>query len=179
MPTARIVIADYDPAWPGMFAAARDELMRAVGPWVTGIEHIGSTAVPGLAAKPVIDVLVAVRALAEADAHCIEPIVTLSYEYIAKYEAEMPYRRYFRRAPDDGQLEHHIHLVERDSEFWERHLLFRDYLRAHPAVAREYGRLKRELAPLFVDTNDYADAKTEFIRDAETAARAWRVSGDT
>ena len=178
MQAARIIIADYDPAWPGMFAAARDELVRAIGAWVTGVEHIGSTAVPGLAAKPVIDILVGVRTLAEADAHCIAPVVALGYEYIAKYEAEMPYRRYFKWPAGDGRLEHHIHLVEQGSEFWERHLLFRDYLRAHPDSVRAYERLKRKLAPRFDDVNDYADAKTEFIRRAEARARESLHSGD-
>ena len=179
MPAARIVIADYDPSWPGMFVAAREALQRAIGPWMTGVEHIGSTAVPGLAAKPVIDVLVGVRTLAEADAHCIPSIAALGYEYIATYETLMPDRRYFKSPAGGGRLEHHIHLVERDSEFWQRHLRFRDYLRAHPQAAREYERLKRELAPRFEDINEYAKAKTEFIRAAEAAARVRRFSGDT
>lgn len=178
MQSGRIIISDYDPEWPGMFDAARAELLRAVGPWVLDVEHIGSTAVPGLAAKAVIDILVGVRTLAEADVHCIAPVVALGYEYVQRFEAEMPYRRYFRRPAADARLKHQIHLVEKDRPFWERHLLFRDYLRAHPPSARDYERLKRKLAPQFDDVNDYAEAKTDFIRAVESAAREWRRAGD-
>ncbi|HEY4235418.1 MAG TPA: GrpB family protein [Lacipirellulaceae bacterium] len=173
---APIIIADYDSRWPAMFEAERERLQQAVGHWVAGIEHIGSTAVPHLAAKPVIDILVGVRALAAADVHCIRPICGLGYEYIAEFEKFIPERRYFRLLSDPTTHTHHIHLVERRSEFWRRHLLFRDYLRAHPDRARQYEALKRRLAPQFSDVNDYAQAKTEFIRAVEASARDWRPS---
>jgi GrpB-like predicted nucleotidyltransferase (UPF0157 family) len=172
-----IHIVDYDPRWPAMFDVERGRLFDIVIEWVSGIEHIGSTSVPGLGAKPVIDMLVGVRALADADAHCIRPICGLGYEYISDFETVMPFRRYFRRLTDEKNHSHHIHLVEQGSEFWERHLLFRDYLRAHPQQAHEYERLKRRLAPQFSDRNDYAQAKTEFIRAAEARARKWRRQG--
>ena len=173
-----IVVVRYDPQWPDMFVEERARLLNVVGDWVIGVEHIGSTSVPGLAAKPVIDILVGVRALADADAqlHSSRSAV-LGYEYIQAFETVMPFRRYFRRLTDELKHSHHIHLVEQESEFWERHLLFRDYLRAHPEQAREYEQLKRRLAPQFSDVNDYAEAKTEFIRAAEARARDWRPSG--
>jgi GrpB-like predicted nucleotidyltransferase (UPF0157 family) len=171
-----IIIVDYDPRWPAMFEEERAQLLNVVGNWVLDIEHVGSTSVPGLAAKPVIDMLIAVRALAAADAHCIEPICGLGYEYIRDFETVMPFRRYFRRLTDEQNHTHHIHLVEKGSEFWERHLLFRDYLRAHSERAREYEQLKLRLAPQFSDLNDYAEAKTDFIRAAERQARQWRPS---
>jgi GrpB-like predicted nucleotidyltransferase (UPF0157 family) len=170
----RIVIVDYDSCWPTMFDVERTRLHDAVGGWVCGIEHIGSTAVPRLAAKPVIDILVGVRALADADAHCIAPIVALGYEYIFEFEKFIPERRYFRRLTEEKNHIHHIHLVEKGSNFWQRHLLFRDYLRAHPDRASQYEALKRRLAPQFSDVNDYAKAKTEFIRAIETQAAVWR-----
>jgi GrpB-like predicted nucleotidyltransferase (UPF0157 family) len=157
-----------------MFEAERARLVVTVGDWVAGVEHIGSTAVPGLAAKPVIDILMGVRALADADSNCIEPICGLAYEYVPQFETVMPFRRYFRRLEDPTTHSHHIHLVEKRSEFWERHLLFRDYLRAHPEQAQDYEQLKRRLAPQFSDVNDYAEAKTEFIRAAEARAGEWR-----
>lgn len=172
-----ILIADYDPRWPNMFDEERERLLSVVGDWATGIEHIGSTSVPGLAAKPVIDMLVGVRTLTDADAHCIRPICSLGYEYIQAFEAVMPFRRYFRRLTDELKHSHHIHLVEQESEFWERHLLFRDYLRTYPEQAREYEQLKRRLAPRFSDVNHYAQAKTDFIRAAEARAREWRHNG--
>lgn len=169
-----IVISDYDPRWPALFDEVRAQLQQAVGRWVVGIEHIGSTSVPGLAAKPVIGVL----ALADADAHCIEPIVALGYEYIQRYEIDLPERRFFRRRDGEGAGRCNIHLVEKGSEFWERHLLFRDYLRAHPQVARQYEQLKRRLAPLFDDVNQYADAKSDFIREIAKQAQRWWSGGD-
>jgi GrpB-like predicted nucleotidyltransferase (UPF0157 family) len=169
-----VIIVDYDSRWPAMFAEERARLRDVVGNWVIDIEHIGSTAVPGLAAKPVIDILVGVPALADADAHCIAPIVSLGYEYISEFESTIPERRYFRRLKDPTTHSHHIHLVEKGTDFWNRHLLFRDYLRAHPERAREYEALKRRLAPQFSDVNDYADAKTKFIRATEQMAREER-----
>jgi GrpB-like predicted nucleotidyltransferase (UPF0157 family) len=173
-----IVIANYDPSWPAMFDEERARLVGAVGNWVLGIEHIGSTSVPGLGAKPVIDILIGVGALADADEHCIEPICGLGYEYVPEFETVMPFRRYFRRSADEQNHSHHIHLVEKGSDFWQRHLLFRDYLRAHPDRAREYEQLKRRLAPQFSDVNDYAQAKNEFIRATEEIARDWRPSAN-
>jgi GrpB-like predicted nucleotidyltransferase (UPF0157 family) len=166
-----IRIGNYNPRWPAMFEAERVRLVSVVGDWVDGIEHIGSTSVPGLAAKPVIDILMGVRTLADADSNCIEPVRGLGYEYVPQFETVMPFRRYFRRLTPDGIHSHHIHLVEKESDFWERHLLFRDYLRAHPECAREYEQLKRRLAPQFSDVNDYAAAKTAFIRATEQMAR--------
>jgi GrpB-like predicted nucleotidyltransferase (UPF0157 family) len=169
-----IHIVDYDPRWPAMFDVERGRLFDIVIKWVSGIEHIGSTSVPGLGAKPVIDMLVGVRTLSDADTHCIRPICELGYEYVPEFESVMPFRRYFCRRADGTSGSHHIHLVEQGSDFWPRHLLFRDYLRAHPEQAREYEQLKRRLAPQFDDVNDYAEAKTEFIRAAEARARDWR-----
>lgn len=134
------------------------------------IEHIGSTAVPGLAAKPIIDIMVGLENFALADS-LVPRVTTLGYEYVQKYEAVMPLRRYFRR-DTNGARSHHLHMVAVGGEFWERHLLFRDYLRQHPDVAADYAALKRQLAAReWHDVNDYADAKTEFIRSIEERAR--------
>ncbi len=171
----QIIIADYDPNWPARFEAEKARLLAVIGPWTAGIEHMGSTAVPGLGAKPVIDILIGVRALVEADAHCIEPINGLDYAYVPEYEKEMPYRRYFRKRNADRTRAYNIHLVEIGGEFWERHLLFRDYLRAHPDAAKAYEQLKRKLAPQFTDGNEYASAKTDFIRAMEAKAWAWKA----
>ncbi len=161
---------DYDPLWPGLFEEEKDRLLSCVGKWALGIEHIGSTAVPGLGAKPVIDIMVGVRILQDADYYCLAPIVSLGYEYIQKYETDFPFRRYFRRAKTGNVFEHHIHLVEQGTEFWKRHLAFRDYLRANREAAFEYEKLKRLLAPQFNDGNEYAAAKTDFIRKIEKKA---------
>jgi GrpB-like predicted nucleotidyltransferase (UPF0157 family) len=174
---AKITITEYDPAWPHLFAAEKARLMADIGDHVADIQHIGSTSVPGLGAKPVIDIMVGVRFLADADSHCISPIVGLGYEYVPQFEIDIPFRRYFRKDNDNGVRTHQIHLVEIESDWWERHLVFRDYLRTHPEVREAYEQLKRELASQpFETTGDYAEAKTEFIRAVETDAFVWQGS---
>ena len=169
--TARIIIAEYDPRWPVIYENEARAIRDALDDRLAAIEHVGSTAVPGLAAKPVIDIMPGVARASDLD-RCVSPLVGLGYEYVPRYEASLPRRRYFRKRPPGSSSAFHVHVVERGSEFWDRHLLFRDYLRAHPDVAREYERLKRELAPQFTDSNAYAEAKTDFIRSVENRARA-------
>jgi len=168
-----VVIVDFDRRWPALYERARAELLTAVGPWLVAVEHVGSTAVPGLAAKPVIDIMAGLRSLGAA-AHCIPRLQALGYEYVPPFEAELPERRYFRRNAGAVRT-HQVHMVETSSEFWERHLLFRDYLRAHPETAAEYAALKRNLAARFRDQREaYTDAKGPFIRAVEARARAER-----
>jgi GrpB-like predicted nucleotidyltransferase (UPF0157 family) len=169
----KVTIVDYNPIWPELFEREKGKLLVAVGDYVLDIQHVGSTAVPGLAAKPVIDIMIGVRALAEADAACIKPIVQLGYEYVQAFETMMPFRRYFRRDNPDGVRTHQIHLVEKESEFWQRHLAFRDYLRSHQEARAAYEQIKRDLAVQEWETvNDYAAAKTDFIRTIEAKALA-------
>ena len=85
-----------------------------------------------------------------------------------------PFRRYFSKNNEAGKRTHQIHLVEIDSDWWERHILFRDYLRAHDSARDEYEKMKRELAPQYTTTNDYAEAKTEFIKAMEAKAHTWK-----
>jgi GrpB-like predicted nucleotidyltransferase (UPF0157 family) len=169
--TKQIYLAPYSKEWPNEFEKEKALLLREIGTWVQDIQHIGSTAIPGLAAKPVIDIMIGVRSLQEADQYCISRIEKLGYTYIQKYEAEVPQRRYFQKTTSDGARTHQIHLVEIGSDWWERHLLFRDYLRSHPEAAREYEELKKSLAKKHSDTNEYAAAKTAFIRQIENKAR--------
>ncbi len=168
-PVARVV--DYDPRWPRIYEAERARILEAIGPWVAGIDHVGSTAVPNLAAKPIIDILVGLRTLADA-VHCIPRLQAIGYEYVPEYEDELPDRRYFRKGPAANRT-HHLHMVERDSDFWAKHLLFRDYLRDHPDEARRYEALKRELAVRFTDDRDaYTESKTEFVESVVRRAAA-------
>jgi GrpB-like predicted nucleotidyltransferase (UPF0157 family) len=158
----KIIIKDYDPKWPKLFDAERDLIMEAIGHYVADIQHIGSTAVPGLAAKPVIDMIIGLRRILDAQ-DCIMPIEAMEYEYVPEYEKEFPERRYFRKNTS-AVRSHHIHMVEIGSDFWERHLLFRNYLREHPETAHDYAALKRKLAITFEnDRKGYTDGKTEFI----------------
>ncbi len=161
-----ILLAEYDPAWPQLFEAERVRVLSAIGQYVSAIEHVGGTSIPGLVAKPTIDLLVALHHFSVADA-CVEPLARLGYGF--RGEAGIP-QRYFFRKPDVeswADRTHHLHLVQRDSPECRRMLLFRDYLRAHPEEARAYGTLKRELAAQY-DTHPlgYAEAKSEFITGA-------------
>jgi len=157
-----IEVVDYDPAWPELFEGAAARLRAAAPSLIVAVEHIGSTAVPGLAAKPIIDLMPAVAPGHVDDLdRCVAPIVALGYRYIADYEDELPFRRFFRvRLPGAS---HNVHLVEQGGEFWVRHLAFREVLRAHPDVAAEYAVLKRSLAARYDDVGEYTDAKTGFI----------------
>jgi len=173
----KILIVPYDSTWPVLYERERAHLMEAIGASVSSIQHIGSTSVRGLGAKPIIDIMIGVRALEEADAECIEPIVELGYEYVKKFERETPQRRYFRKTDAAGVRTHHIHLVEINSDWWVNHLLFRDYLRASPLDRDAYEKHKRKLAMREWESgNDYADAKTEFISGVLEQARAWKQS---
>ena len=166
-----VIVVPYDEAWPLLYQEERARIERAIGPWVEEIEHVGSTAVPGLAAKPIIDIMVGVKGLEDSPI-LVERLVGIGYEYVPEFERVMPFRRYFRKVRE-GRLTHHIHLVERSNvEWWERHVLFRDYLRAHPETAQEYGRLKRNLAERFRrDREAYTDAKTDFVAGVIRRAR--------
>ncbi len=159
-----IVIVGYDESWPAAFDVAAAELRVVLEPWIVDIEHIGSTAVPGLAAKPVIDIQVGVESL-RATPQIVAAIEGLGYEYVADFERELPNRRYFRRSSGTGVSTHHIHLVERsDHGWWDGHILFRDWLRAHVADRDRYAELKRSLAVDYRDDRaGYTDAKSAFI----------------
>ena len=164
-----VEIAAYDPAWPDAYERERAAIAGALGDLVSAIEHVGSTAVPGLGAKPIIDIMVGLRVLSD-HARCVDPLASVGYEHKGEYG--IPGRHYFRK-PVAGPRTHQVHMVHHGSGFWVRHLLFRDYLRENPDEAAAYDRLKRELAARFgTDVEGYAEAKTEFIRSAEAKARA-------
>jgi GrpB-like predicted nucleotidyltransferase (UPF0157 family) len=174
-PPIAVRIVDYDPGWPAMYEAEKKAILGAAGEWLVAIEHIGSTSVPGLAAKPVIDIMGAVVSLDDAQ-NIIEPLATLGYDYVPEYEVEMPHRRYFRKGRRGNQGDkYHLHVVEPNGEFWHRHPAFRDYLRAHPEAANDYAELKRRLAVEHdTDVDAYTDAKSEFILGIQEKAAAAR-----
>jgi len=165
---SQIAVVDYDPDWAGRFEEERAGIADSLGDAVLDIQHIGSTSVPGLAAKPVIDMLIAVTDLDESRRRVVEPLATLGYDYVPEYEAVMPERLYFRKGDPRG---FHIHMVEPGGEFWNRHLRFRDYLRGHPEAVAEYAALKRRLAEDHgSDMDGYTDAKSDFIKRIENLA---------
>ncbi len=161
-----IILVPYNPAWPRLFQEEKERLLKALANEVV-VEHIGSTAIPNIAAKPVIDIMIGVSCLKKADEYYIEAMKRIGYSYVPEYESEVPERRYFRKNKEHSQRIHNVHMVEIARDWWLRHLFFRDYLCAHPSVALEYQQLKFDLATKFTDTLDYANAKTEFIQAVE------------
>ena len=169
-----VAVAEYDPLWPELFEEERRRILSAVGPHVVAVEHVGSTSVPGLGAKPIIDIMVGVRSLADAPL-CVTPLHEIGFEYVPKAELLTPERRFFRKG-ERGAGTHHLHMVEHGGRFWQEHLLFRDYLRAHPEAAREYERLKRELAARHgAERGSYTDGKRDFVASTVEKARAEKV----
>jgi GrpB-like predicted nucleotidyltransferase (UPF0157 family) len=172
-----VEIFDYDRKWPSKFLEERTKIMGAIGDTVVEVEHVGSTAVPGLCAKPIIDIMVGIRKLIDAD-NCIEPLESIGYEYVPEYEASIPERRYFRKGPSEMPNKHfHLHMVEHGSDFWKRHLLFRDYLRTNPDAALEYCELKKRLASKYrLNREAYTEAKTTFIESIVSKAKTSQQS---
>jgi GrpB-like predicted nucleotidyltransferase (UPF0157 family) len=165
-----IEVVPYDPRWPALFESSRREIDAAIGGFITSIEHIGSTAVPGLAAKPVIDILIGVRSLADAPLF-LPPLASLGYTYIPEHEDVFPERRYLHCIVD-GRHTHHLHIVEPGSEFYRVQILFRDYLRAHPHAAAEYAALKVRLAQQYQFNREaYTESKSDFIQNILRIAR--------
>ncbi len=168
-PTYMVEIADYDPRWPGMFEDEKNRIRDSIDEWLVDVEHIGSTSVPGLAAKPIIDMMPTLRDLTDAT-RCIRPMEALGYEYVPQYEVFLPERRYFQKG---YPRTHHVHMVEVGSAFARRHIAFRDYLRSHPEAAAEYAALKRTLAQEHrTDRFAYTDAKSQFILGIEETGAA-------
>jgi GrpB-like predicted nucleotidyltransferase (UPF0157 family) len=159
---APVHIVPYDQKWPSRFTAERELLLDAIGPWLVDglIEHIGSTAIPGLAAKPVIDMMAGVESLAGSRA-ALAVLDHHQYCY-APYHAEV---MHWLCKPSPAQRTHHLHLVPVGSRLWIEQLAFRDYLRAHPHVAREYAELKHRLADEHrFDREAYTIAKAPFVQ---------------
>jgi GrpB-like predicted nucleotidyltransferase (UPF0157 family) len=157
---APIVLTDYDPAWPGDFERERRLLAAALTEWLAGpIEHIGSTAVPGLRAKPILDIMAGVHTL-DGSCAAIPPAARLEYVYF-------PYRTdvmHWFCKPSPAARTHHLHLVPIDSQLWLDRLAFRDHLRQHPTVAAEYAVLKETFAERYrMDREAYTDAKAPFV----------------
>lgn len=171
-----IVLSDYDPAWPTRFEKERVRIGNLLGSMVVGIEHVGSTAVPGLAAKPIIDFLVTVHSLPLVKHDCTQALQALGYAYLPESEAWLPDEMLFRKTAGQ-RWTHHLHVMEPTSPRWEEFVLIRDYLRAHPDIAGAYGQLKRAVALVFgEDIVGYRDAKRPFLQGVLTKARGDRAS---
>jgi GrpB-like predicted nucleotidyltransferase (UPF0157 family) len=160
-----ITIVEYDPGWPSAFAAEAAGIQRVLGESAVRIEHVGSTSVPGLAAKPVIDIQVSVADLGSVDLHS-RCLATLGYVHVPLGDFDRVYP--FFQKPAEWPASHHVHLCAAGGEQERKHLAFRDFLRAHPLVAGQYLALKRRLAGSHHEGTmesrvQYSLAKSEFV----------------
>lgn len=161
-----IALVPYDEGWAESFASGALGVQRALGELAAGpVEHIGSTAVPGLAAKPIVDMVVPVGAYDSGPA-IIAALTAAGWSHDPQSDDEGMRRHSFCR-PDPAWRTHHLHVVEASSRPWRRWVAFRDHLRDHPEDAERYGRFKRELAQHHAaDRDAYRAGKTEFVEAA-------------
>lgn len=170
----KVEVVPHDPRWREAFEAEARQVAAALGENVVAIHHIGSTAIPDIYAKPVVDLLVEAGDLTEVDGRS-SAMESLGYEVMGEYG--IPGRRYFRKDNLEGIRTHHIHAFEVGSAEVERHLAFRDYLIAHPVDAQTYSELKRKLAEAHPQSMDgYIDGKADFIKEMDQRAARWRRS---
>jgi GrpB-like predicted nucleotidyltransferase (UPF0157 family) len=162
--TDPVTIVPADPAWTEKFEAGALLVRAALGNLVLGVEHIGSTSVPGLAAKPVVDMLVGLASMDEVLA-ARTALEARGWEFPESINALLSDRRFGKLAPG-GVRSHHVHIVVFEGDEWRRLVAFRNALRASPELARRYEALKRDLAAKFADQREkYTAAKTDFVDD--------------
>jgi GrpB-like predicted nucleotidyltransferase (UPF0157 family) len=163
-----VVIEDYQSEWVRQYEREEEKIRLALHDKHIVIEHIGSTSVLGLPAKPIIDIAVGVHELIEADAF-IESLGSIGYEYVPKLG--LPNRRFFRKG-EWRKGTHHVHVYSVNSEEWSNNLLFRNYLRTHPEKVEEYAQLKRRLASIYSeDRTTYTNLKAPFIQSVIELAK--------
>jgi GrpB-like predicted nucleotidyltransferase (UPF0157 family) len=167
-----VVISDYDSKWPALFESLRERIAAALGQMVIAIEHVGSTSVPNMCAKPIIDLDVVVRP--EDVPAAIAAVESLGYRHEGDLGIEG--RDAFRWTAEFP--EHHLYVCPEGSPAFRRHILFRDYLRTHPEAAQQYAELKRELATRYHDDRSkYQAAKAGFLDSLLQQAKAFE-NGD-
>jgi len=167
----KVEVVPYDPTWRDAFVEEAKDITAALGgairetipTGIAAIHHIGSTAIPGIYAKPIIDILVEVNDLAQVDARNAA-MEALGYEAMGEFGISG--RRFFRKHSSTGVRTHHVHIFEQGSSESDRHLAFRDYMIAHPDEAQQYSQLKRSLANTYPDDREsYMDGKDSFIKE--------------
>lgn len=168
MSRAPVVLEEYDSSWPSKFEEERAHLMAIAGEWYYGsIEHVGSTAVPGMVAKPVIDIMFGVKSLEESKP-AIDTLVASGYQY-------WPYKTgvmHWFCKPSDVFRTHHLHLIPFESPLWQERIKFRELLRSNEGVAIQYAKLKRELATTYKEDREvYTEKKWPFIQQVLQGAQ--------
>ena len=151
-------VSPYWEEWKNLFEIEKRDIEKAIGNYIEDIQHVGSTSIPGMSAKPILDIAIAVKDFEEARI-CIKPLCDMEYTF--RGENGIPRRHYFLKGEP---CTHHIHMLEKDNEEWEKLILFRDYLRSNQNIAEEYKELKRNLLQrLRGDRKAYQAAKADFV----------------
>ena len=165
-----VIVEDYNPQWPQMYEQEKACIQDAIGEYLIDIQHVGSTSIPGLSAKPIIDIMAVIRNISLVE-QCVQPLEALDYLY--QGELGIPGRHYFRKPIDISHTDRtfHLHMVEKGHDQWAMYQLFREYMLLHPESVREYDTLKRELATKHgSDRAVYTNAKAPFIESIIRAA---------
>jgi GrpB-like predicted nucleotidyltransferase (UPF0157 family) len=172
--STEVRVVPHDPRWSAVFAVESEHILAALALSDCEVHHIGSTAIRGISAKPIIDLLLMVPEIRALDAHASR-LQALGYEVMGEYG--IPGRRYFRKHSLEGQRTHHLHAFVRGSAAANRHLAFRDYMNAHVDAAQQYGALKEGLAAAFPhDGASYTAGKDAFVAAHVERALAWQAS---
>lgn len=168
-----VKVVPYNPAWAQMFEQEKQALKEMFGDRILAIEHIGSTSVPGLLAKPILDINVAITSLTDVQ-DFIEKLPMLGYQYWPNRSYPTPeytYRHFFTKGPESNRT-HYLKLIALHEKEWADNILFRDYLQAHAEVRDQYAVLKEQLAGKYADDRaTYTKSKAEFIQDVIRRAR--------
>jgi len=165
----RVGVASYNPNWKNMYKEESEKIKNILNDIIIDIHHIGSTAIPGIIAKPVIDILVEVKDIEGVDQYN-HKMEELGYEAMGEYG--IPKRRFFRKGGNNRT--HHIHIFQTGNEEIERHINFKEYLIAHPDKAWEYSKLKEELVNKYTyGVENYTNGKSDFIKEIDRKAKLW------
>jgi len=163
----RLGVVSYNPNWKNMYKEESEKIKNILNDIMIDIHHIGSTAIPGIIAKPVIDILVEVKDIEGVDQYN-HKMAELGYEAMGEYG--IPKRRFFRKGGNNRT--HHIHIFQTGNGEIERHINFKEYLIAHPYKAREYSKLKEELVNKYTyDVENYTNSKSDFIKEIDKKAK--------
>ena len=162
---AKVTLVGFDPKWVEKFKDEKEYIIERIGEFVLSIDHIGSTAIPNIVAKPVIDILIGIKSLKQSE-KIITSMKELGYEYLDSIESYFPERRLFIKTPTNNDAnQFNVHIWVHQSEGWKEMLLFRDYLLAHPEVAKEYEHVKKHMAKRFPDNEvAYSIGKEGFMQ---------------
>jgi len=166
----RLGVVSYNPNWKDIYKEESEKIKNVLSDIIIDIHHIGSTAIPGIKTKPVIDILVEVKDIEAVDQYN-NTMEELGYEGMGEYGITK--RRFFKKG--GNKRTHHIHIFQAGNEEIKRHINFKEYLIAHPDKAREYSELKEKLVNKYTyDVENYTNGKNDFIKEIDKKAKLWK-----